>query len=107
MGEDISRKESVKLRNPVKVSDLRKTSILDGANAVEVVSLSIAASKITIQMSGTLAGNIKVSIDGAQFDTGIAIPAAGVLASFSSHLVTGIQVNRTAGTGTLTIAAVE
>jgi hypothetical protein len=99
------KKQSRLARQPVKSGELVATGTLDGTTTIEVLTLSVVAEKLSLQMQGTLTGTIEFSIDGKTFINSTAIPAAGVITNFSTHLVASVKVTRATGSGTLTVAA--
>lgn len=99
------KKQSRLARQPVKVGESVVTGTLDGTTTEEILILSVVAEKVALQMQGTLAGTAEFSIDGKTFINSTAIPGAGAITMFSTHLVTAIKVTRSGGSGTLTVAA--
>lgn len=100
----VSKEQARRVRQPVLVGDVHITGTLDGTTTSEVVSFSSVAEKVTVQSSGDLVGNITVSINGINFNTGVSFTANN-LATYSTNLVMAITVNRTGGSGKLTIVA--
>lgn len=110
MAQDLTRgvvkKDSKLARQPISIGDVQVTGILDATTTQEVIKLSIIAEKVSIQADSTLAGNIDVSIDGKNWVLApLAISASPAIATYSSNLITHVRVNRTGGSGKLTIAA--
>jgi hypothetical protein len=104
MAAGVSKDQARKVRQPVLVGDLHITGTLDGTTTTEIVELSSIAEKVTVQSSGDLAGNITVSINGKDFNTGVAF-VANTLVTYSTNLVRVIKVTRTGGSGKLSIVA--
>lgn len=104
MGQEISRKEAGAARGQSK--NIVATGTLDATTTQEIVVLPIAASKITVQSTGDLAGTFEVSINGSDWESSTAF-LDGVMGSYSTHIVGSVRVTRTGGSGKLIIAAVR
>jgi hypothetical protein len=100
----ISKSQARKVRQPVLLGDLHITGILDATTTSEIIELSSIAEKITIQSSDSLAGNIELSVNGKDFVAGPVFTAAAIV-TYSSNLVRIIKVNRTSGSGRLSLIA--
>jgi hypothetical protein len=81
------------------------TGTLDGTTTTETVQLGVVAQKITVQGTGTLAGNIEVSANGTDFVSAGAFTTAA-LTTYSTHLCVAVKITRTGGTGQASILAV-
>lgn len=105
----ISKVQARKVRQPVVVSDHAVTTVLDATNTTEIITLSIVAEKITVQSTGTLAGDVTVSVDGVNFETGVSF-VANTMANHgfngTVHLIRVVKITRTSGSGQLHIVAV-
>ena len=102
MGLDIKNREKAvqKVKTGVKYS----TVTLDATTTTEEFHNIGVLEKVTFQASGTLVGTVEFSLDGTQWTSSTAIGAVGTLVSFSTHIIAAIKVNRTAGSGKLSIA---
>lgn len=104
----ITKAQARKVRQPVVISDRAVTSVLDASNTSEIVELSITSDRISVQSTGDLAGNIQISINGVDFQSGVNF-SANSIATYGnmgpSDLVKVIKVNRTSGSGVLHILA--
>ena len=101
-----TRREALQqFQQPVNITDSRVTGTLDAATASEIITLAVAAEKVSFQASGTLTGNVLFSIDGINFTNTTAIGGSNAIVTFSSHLVKVLRVDRVAGTGKLHILA--
>lgn len=101
----ISKASAAKPRIRINVSDRQSTGTLDASNTEEIVEFNLVASKITLQGSGNLAGNVLVSINGVNYVSVGTIPASNGLLSYSSNMVTSVKIQRTGGSGKVVIVA--
>lgn len=101
----ISKASAAKPRSQTNISDKQITVTLDAVTTEDVIELNLVASKITIQASGNLAGNILVSVNGVNYVSAGAIPATNGLLTYSSHMVTSVKVQRTSGSGKVVVVA--
>lgn len=100
----VNKKEALRSRQKMATGTSVSTETLDGTTTTEIVRLACPASKVTVQSTGTLAGNVEFSVNGTDFASTTAF-TANALVSFSTHNCVAIKVTRTGGTGTLAIAA--
>ena len=101
----ISKKKSTQIRQRVFAGDKQPTQLLDATNTTETLELGMVAEKITIQSTGTLAGDILVSANGTNF-VSVGSFSAGALFSYSTHSCVAVRINRTAGSGLAIVLAV-
>jgi hypothetical protein len=80
------------------------TETLDGTTTTEILQLGIVAEKITIQSTGTLAGDILVSANGTNFVAAGSFTANTPL-TYSAHLCVAVKITRTGGTGKASVLA--
>ena len=64
----------------------------------------MVAQKITVQSTGTLAGNIEISANGTDFVSGGAF-VANTPTSYTTHLCVAVRITRTGGTGKASVLA--
>ncbi len=99
------KKQSTRARQRVMAGDKLLTQELDGTTTTETIQLGMVAQKITVQGTGTLAGNIEVSANGTDFVSAGAFTVAA-LTSYSTHNCVAVRITRTGGTGKASILAV-
>lgn len=99
------KKESTKARQRVFTGDKQVTGELDATTTTETLQLGMVAEKITVQSTGTLAGNIEVSANGTNFVSAGAF-TAGVPVTYSAHLCVAVRITRTGGTGKASVLAI-
>lgn len=99
------KKESTKARQRVFTGDKQVTNDLDATTTTETIQLGMVAEKITVQSTGTLAGNIEVSANGVNFVSAGSF-TAGVPTTYSTHLCVAVRITRTSGTGKASVLAI-
>jgi hypothetical protein len=99
------KKQSTKARQPVFIGDKQVTVDLDGTTTTETLQLGMVAEKVTVQSTGTLAGNIEVSANGINFVSAGTF-AAGTPVTYTSHLCVAVRITRTSGAGKASVLAV-
>lgn len=100
-----TKKESNRARQAVMAGQKGLTGVLDATTTIEVIKLGMVAQKITVQGTGTLAGNFEVSANGTDFVSGGAFTVAG-LTSYNTHNIVAVRITRTGGTGRASVLAV-
>ena len=100
-----NKKESTRARQRVMAGDKAVTSILDVTTTTETIQLGMVAQKISVQGTGSLAGNIEVSANGTDFVSAGTF-AVSTIASYNTHSCVAVRITRTAGTGKASILAV-
>lgn len=96
--------QKARVKQKVDTSSRFSSNVLDGVNTTQTIQLGTAIEKISVQSSNDLAGNVSFSIDGKTFFNLTAFVAT-VPISYSSHNILYIKIDRTSGSGRLTIAA--
>lgn len=99
------KKQSSRSRQRVMAGDKLVTESLDGTTTTEVLQLGMVAQKVTIQSTGSLAGDMLVSANGTDFVSAGSFTALTPL-SYSAHLCVAVKIVRTAGTGKASVLAV-
>lgn len=99
-----NKAQTGRLRTAMRITDSRVTGDLTSGTS-EQLALNIVASKVTIQNSDGITGTYDVSCDGVNFVAVGALPSAGTMTSYSTHLVAVVRINCTGGTGGVTILA--
>jgi hypothetical protein len=100
----ITKAQARRVRQPTFVGDLEVTGTLSANPSVEILELSSIAEKITVQSSGTLAGNLEISVNGTDWLAATAFVATTIV-SYNTHLIRLVRVTRTGGTGRLHLIA--
>lgn len=102
-------KEAKKIRQRVNSTYGRTVTNLTSTNTTVVVDLHMAASKVTIQTSGTLTCTVAMSANGEKFSDSpdITIGTAGAMGTYSTNLVGAMTLTWTAGSGNVTILAIQ
>jgi len=100
-----TKKESNRARQPIMAGQKGLTGTLDGTTTVEIIKLGMVAQKLTVQGTGTLAGDFEVSANGTDFVAGGAFTVAG-LTSYNTHNCVAVRITRTSGTGKASVLAV-
>lgn len=100
-----SKKDVQRAKQAVSVGVGLSTGTLDAVTTVEVLQFGGAMAKVTFQGAGTLAGTVEFSVNGTNWFSSTAIAGANAPTTFSTHNFNSMRVTRTAGTGTLSIAA--
>lgn len=71
---------------------------------VDIISLGMAAEKISYQATGNLVAVVEVSLNGADYESAGANSSATIV-SYSSHIVSSVRVTWVSGSGQLVVAA--
>jgi len=101
----ISKKKSTGVRQRVFAGDKQPTQVLDATTTTETLELGMVAQKITVQSTGTLAGDVLVSANGTNFVSAGSF-TAGALFSYNTHSCVAVRINRTSGSGVAVVLAV-
>lgn len=105
MPQGYIKKQIQRAKQDVSTGTTLSTGLLDAQNASEVLFLGDAAAKVSFQATGDLAGTVEFSINGDNFGNSTAIAGSNAIASFNTHNVSYIRVNRSGGSGRLHVAA--
>ena len=98
-----SKEQVQRVRQAVKTSTKLVTPTLDGTTTSHVFVLGDVAAKVTYQGLTGLTATIEFSVDGITWSTPTAVSTA--MTSYNTHNVCAIRVVRSAGSGTVSIAA--
>lgn len=98
-------KEAKKIRQRIKTAEKFLSSFLDGTTTTTIINFSTAASKFTVQADGDLTFTVNVTVNGKDFTVAadITSAAANAISSYSTNIVSGIKITRTAGSGEVTV----
>jgi hypothetical protein len=100
----IEKAQARSVKHAVLAGDKQVTIALDGTTTVGQVSLTGPSGKVTIQSSGTLAGNAEFSCNGVTFFGSTAF-TAGTPITYSTHNVSVVKITRTGGSGQAIVLA--
>jgi hypothetical protein len=101
----ISKPRARSVKHAVLAGDEQITDTLDGSNTTSTIELTGPASKVSIQSSDSLAGNVEYSCDGKTFFNTTAF-TAGVPVSYSTHNGGVVKITRTSGSGKVVVLAI-